>query len=61
MLIQIKLKDGLKVRDPLTRQFIPAEGCLVEDSLYWRKIERDGDLEVTEVTDEQESQASKDE
>jgi hypothetical protein len=37
-------RDGLVVRDPVTREAIPAEGAEVPASTYWRRRLRDGDV-----------------
>jgi hypothetical protein len=43
-------KSGLKIRDPITHQFLAEEGREVDShSMYWHRIANDGD--VTIVTD----------
>ena len=37
-------KDGLTVRDPRTRQPLPAEGAEVELGAYWMRRLADGDV-----------------
>ncbi len=39
-------KPGLIVRDPLTRNALPAEGATVNENGYWRRRLRDGDISV---------------
>jgi hypothetical protein len=44
-MIRIYPKPGLIVRDPQTRQPLPAEGIEVsEDNTYWLRREREGDI-----------------
>lgn len=40
----VKPKLGIKVRDPDTKGFLPAEGAQVPPSLYWTRRVRDGDV-----------------
>lgn len=47
-IIFVKPRDGFRVIDPETRVALPAEGCRVNDSPYWRRRERDKDITVTE-------------
>lgn len=42
----VKPKQGLKVRDPVTRGFLPEGGAEVPPSLYWTRRLRDGDVET---------------
>ena len=52
--MHIKPTAGLKVRDPISRQLLPADGVDVSDQLlpgvpdnpYWRQLIRFGDVEV---------------
>lgn len=37
-------REGLIVRDPITKQIMPADGKEVTDSTYWRRRLRDGDV-----------------
>ena len=38
---------GPNVFDPVTKQFIPAEGITVDDfDLYWHRRLRDGDVQI---------------
>jgi hypothetical protein len=40
----IKPKEGIKVRDPHTKQYLPEEGAFVELSSYWKRRLKDGDV-----------------
>ncbi len=40
----VKPAPGLRIVDPLLRDFLPAEGRLVEPSDYWHRRLRDGDV-----------------
>jgi Protein of unknown function (DUF2635) len=41
----VKPGPGLVLRDPVTKQFIPAEGVEVPDGdLFWQRRLRDGDV-----------------
>lgn len=40
----VKPKSGLKVRDPVTKGFLPEAGAQVPPSLYWTRRVRDGDV-----------------
>ena len=42
----VRVKNGLKIRDPLTKQMIPEEGGHVVDSIFWQRRLRDGDIEI---------------
>lgn len=42
----IKPNQGIKIRDPLTRAFLPEEGTNVEESGFWLRRVRDGDVTV---------------
>ena len=43
--MRIKPAPGLSVRDPLTKQLLPADGIDVpDDSILWNKILNDGDV-----------------
>lgn len=47
MKILVKPKAGLKVVDPTTGKALPTTGLVVEDSTYWRRRERDGDVAIS--------------
>lgn len=41
----IKVKEGLAIRDPVTKMFIPPEGLDVPDGdPFWQRRLRDGDV-----------------
>jgi len=43
--MRVKPAPGLKVRDPLSKQLLPAEGIDVpDDSILWTKLLNDGDV-----------------
>ena len=42
--MRIKPADGRNVRDPITKQHIPAEGAEVPPSTYWLRRIRSGDV-----------------
>jgi hypothetical protein len=43
--MRVKPAPGLSVRDPMTKQLLPAEGIDVpDDSILWTKILNDGDV-----------------
>ena len=42
----VRAKSGLKIRDPLTKSLIPADGCEVVESAFWHRLIRDGDAEI---------------
>lgn len=43
--MRIKPAPGLSVRDPMTKQLLPADGIDVpDDSILWNKILNDGDV-----------------
>jgi hypothetical protein len=45
----IKPADGLYIRDPFKRDFLPPEGRDVDaDDLYWTRLARDGDVTIVE-------------
>ncbi|GBR00535.1 DUF2635 domain-containing protein [Acetobacter oeni] len=49
-MITLKPREGLKIRDCMTRELIPATGINVEEvagrprSPYWQRLLRDGDV-----------------
>jgi Protein of unknown function (DUF2635) len=42
--MRVKPVDGRLVRDPVTKQLLPAEGREVPDDQFWRRRLRDGDI-----------------
>lgn len=46
MRILVTPRPGFTVRDPKTNAALPAEGAIKEDSSYWRRRERDGDVTI---------------
>jgi len=40
----IKPAQGLKIRDPELKDFLPEEGREVSDSIHWQKLLKDGDV-----------------
>lgn len=40
----VRPTPGLRVPDPILRDFLPAEGREVEPSDYWARRQRDGDV-----------------
>ena len=40
----VKPADGLKILDPLRRDYLPAEGRTVTLDTYWRRRLADGDV-----------------
>lgn len=42
----VKPAAGMLVPDPVLSDYLPAEGREVQDSPYWRRRERDGDVTV---------------
>lgn len=43
--MRVKPAPGLSVRDPMTKQLLPAEGIDVpDDSILWTKMLNDGDV-----------------
>lgn len=42
----VKPAAGLRVRDPVKKDFLPDEGREVADSLYWQRRLIDGDVET---------------
>ena len=51
----VKPAPGLRIVDPILRDFLPEEGRLVTPSDYWHRRLRDGD--VTRVSQEPAAQA----
>jgi hypothetical protein len=47
--MQIRVKEGIKIRDPITKTLLSDGEHLVEDTLFWRRIERDGDIVVIDI------------
>ncbi len=54
----VKPAPGLRIVDPILRDFLPEEGRLVTPSDYWHRRLRDGD--VTRVSQEPAAQAGAD-
>lgn len=48
----VKPKDGLSVRDPVKGVALPVEGAEVQDSIFWRRRLRDGDVSIVEKVTE---------
>jgi Protein of unknown function (DUF2635) len=42
--MRVKPAEGRAVRDPLTKQLLPAAGRDVPDNQFWRRRLRDGDV-----------------
>ncbi|NDY41252.1 DUF2635 domain-containing protein [Dissulfurirhabdus thermomarina] len=47
--IHVRPAPGRLVRDPVTHAPLPEEGALVEDSTYWRRRIRVGDVVVVKA------------
>lgn len=48
--MRIKPAPGLSVRDPETKQLLPADGIDVpDDSILWNKILNDGDVVLVQT------------
>lgn len=45
----VKPKEGLKMRDPVTMQWIPAEGMEVEHDTFWVRQEMHGCVTILSV------------
>lgn len=46
----VKPAPGIKLRDPVTKQFIPSEGLQVDDfDLFWIRRINDGDVVVVDA------------
>lgn len=45
--IHVTPKPGIKVRDQITREFLPADGDWQDDSTDWRRREADGDVVIS--------------
>ena len=45
---KIKPREGFIVRDPLTREVLPAKGAEVEISVYWLRRLKGGDVVAVE-------------
>ncbi|AXK61538.1 DUF2635 domain-containing protein [Burkholderia sp. IDO3] len=44
----VKPAPGLKVRHPVTKQFLPDEGIEVPDGdIFWTRVAGDGDVEIS--------------
>ncbi len=46
----LKPIDGVKIRDPKTREYLPQEGRLVEMTSYWNRRIQDGTVTVSLAT-----------
>lgn len=56
--MRVKPAPGRVVRNPETKQLLPADGITVpDDSILWNRILRDGD--VVKVTDASSSKSAK--
>ncbi len=55
----VKPAPGLRIVDPILRDFLPEEGRLVTPTDYWHRRLRDGDVIETPVTTAAEPPASK--
>jgi len=42
--MRVRPAEGRAVRDPLTKQLLPADGRDVPDNSFWRRRLRDGDV-----------------
>lgn len=38
--------DGIKIRDPVSKSYVPPEGMYVEPSQYWQRRVNDGDVTI---------------
>ncbi|WP_269501104.1 DUF2635 domain-containing protein [Burkholderia sp. IMCC1007] len=46
----VKPAPGLKVRHPVTKQFLPPEGIEVPDGdIFWTRVANDGDVVIEQV------------
>jgi hypothetical protein len=48
----VRVKNGLKIRDPLTKVMLPEEGAHVVESSFWHRRIAEGDVEVIEAPKE---------
>jgi len=51
--MRVRPRPGFVVRDPETKQPVPAEGREVPASTYWMRRVKDGDLELVADDDDQ--------
>lgn len=48
-MLRVKPREGIKIRHPVTRQHIPADGIVLRElDTYWERRRMDGDVTVTE-------------
>lgn len=47
--MRVKPAEGRQVRDPVTKQLLPAAGRDVPDNQFWRRRLRDGDVVFAEA------------
>jgi hypothetical protein len=45
----IKPNQGIKIRDPFTRTFLPDDGGNVENTPFWARRLRDGDVTLVQT------------
>lgn len=48
----VKAAPGLVIRDPDLKDLLPTEGRNVPDSPYWQRLERDGDVVLSQPNTE---------
>lgn len=48
----LKPRPGLKVRDPISKFHLPADGAEVQESSYWIRRLADGDVVVVNVSNQ---------
>ncbi len=46
----LKPKNGLLIRDPVTKIILSTEGCLIEMTNFWNRRVLDGTVEVVKPT-----------
>ncbi len=47
--MKIKARDGILLRDPVTKNHLPPEGAIVDPgNLFWARRVRDGDAVIVE-------------
>lgn len=59
MKIFVKPKEGLKVRDPATKNHLPQAGAEVEQSPYWAKRIADKSVELAKAEEKNSNKKDK--
>lgn len=55
----VKPNPGIKIRDPHTKTFLPVDGTNVEETPFWLRRLRDGDVTIVKTNQTEKREVSR--